>query len=159
MTLHIHAILTHTHNTHRNLVIGGDDITPDSVEEKETHTEYRFTWFTNGYTSTKSGQRLDLRIAFLFEGAELATTFQVSPSPSPPLACGHVLARPAMHEWYFEFLVLVSQVKFYSIVKGNHLTWGTPINRIEVEGKGEFGTGSTGAAAFQTLTPTNVSFF
>lgn len=56
-------------------------------------------------------------------------------------------------------LVRVSQVKFYSIVKGNHLTWGTPINRIEVEGKGEFGTGSTGAAAFQTLTPTNVSFF
>lgn len=58
-----------------------------------------------------------------------------------------------------ECLLLILQVKFYSVVKGTHLTWGTLINRIEVEGKGEFGTGSTGAAAFQTLTPTNVSFY
>ena len=59
-------------------MIGGDDISHDSTEEKENHMEYHYTWFTNGYTSTKSGQRLDLAVVFLFEGAELRTKFQVS---------------------------------------------------------------------------------
>ena len=61
-----------------NLVIGGDDISHDSKEEKESYVEYHYTWFTNGYTTTKSGQRVDLAVVFLFEGAEMRSKFQVS---------------------------------------------------------------------------------
>lgn len=68
---------THTH-THSNLVIGGDDLSPDSSEQKDNQSVYKFTWFTNGYTPSRSGERHDVRFAFLFDGAELASSFQVS---------------------------------------------------------------------------------
>ena len=75
-------ILTHTHthihtHTHRELVIGGDIITPDSSTKNNDSTTYNFTWLTNGFKPTSSGRRNDLRCCFKFEGAELATTLQV----------------------------------------------------------------------------------
>ena len=115
---HLCVSLLHT----RKLVIGSDDISPDSVEEQEDCTNYNFTWFTNGYTATRQGQRHELHFSFLFENAELVANFQV---------------------------------KFYSIQNTSHLTWGTEIHRIEFDGKGQFGSG---AAAFQTITPINITF-
>ena len=91
------------------------------MEEKPEYTNYKFTWFTNGYTETKKGQRHELHFSFLFENAELVTDFQV---------------------------------KFYPI-QHTSVTWGTEINRIELIGKGQFGRG---AAAFQTLSPIDITF-
>lgn len=75
---------THTHPhahihtcTLRKLVIGGDDIVPDKVEQREDCAEYTFTWFTNGYTTTQKGRRHDLKFSFLFDNTELAVSFQV----------------------------------------------------------------------------------
>lgn len=50
------------------------------------------------------------------------------------------------------------QTKFYAVTSGTHLTWGTEVKQIQIEGSGEFGKGSTGGAGFQTFTPTNVTF-
>ena len=66
----------HTH-THRQLVIGGDSVTPDSTKEEGDHTDYEFAWITNGFKPTQSGRRSDLRFAFRFPHAEFSTSFQV----------------------------------------------------------------------------------
>ena len=58
-------------------MLGGDSITPDSSTKNDDATTYNFTWFTNGFRPTSSGKRNDLRCCFKFEGAELATNFQV----------------------------------------------------------------------------------
>ena len=116
---YIHTTLTHTCKL-RKLVIGGDDIVPDKVEQREDCAEYTFTWFTNGYTTTQKGRRHDLKFSFLFDNTELAVSFQV---------------------------------KFYPVQDSTHLTWGTKIQRIELEAKGQ-----AGAVGFQTLSPTKVTF-
>lgn len=105
----------------RKLVIGGDDIVPDKVNQKEEHTEYQFTWLTNGYTETAKGQRHELRFSFMFESVEISTNFQV---------------------------------KFYPVQRATHLTWGTEIHKIEMEGRGQFGA----AAGFHSIAPTKVTF-
>ena len=116
--VYIHA---HTH-THRKLVIGGDNITPDTSKTTGDCNEYTFTWLTNGFAPTATGKRNDLRIAFTFENAELATS---------------------------------QQVKFYPVAKSSHLTWGTEVQKIELEARGQ---PAGGAAGYQNLAPTNVSF-
>ena len=45
------------------------------------------------------------------------------------------------------------QTKFYPVTSASHLTWGTEVKQIQLEGRGEFGGGAT-----QRLTPTNVTF-
>ena len=99
-------------------------MTPDHINKKEEYTEYKFTWFTSGYTTTQTGKRHELRFSFLFEYGELAASFQV---------------------------------KFYPIQSSSHLTWGTEIHRIELEGRGDFGGGG-GATGYASLAPTNISF-
>ena len=123
----IHLIHTHMHthacihaHMYRKLVIGGDDITPDKVEERDDCAEYTFTWFTNGYTTTQKGRRHELKFSFMFDNTELGVNFQV---------------------------------KFYPVQDSTHLTWGTKIQRIELEAKGQ-----AGGVGFQTLSPTNVIF-
>ena len=105
------------------MIIGGDDITPDSKVKKENCVEYKFAWFTNGYAATTNGKRHELHIVFVFDSAKLVTNFQV---------------------------------KFYPITKSSHLTWGTEIHRIELEGRGNLD--GAGAAGFESLVPTNIKF-
>ena len=51
-----------------------------------------------------------------------------------------------------------TQVKFYSIERGNHLTWGSLISKIEIEANGEFAmTASNGV--LELLAPAEVNFF
>ena len=49
------------------------------------------------------------------------------------------------------------QVKFYPIDGAAHLTWGTVIQRIELECRGKPHTGG-GASPFQNLAPTSITF-
>ena len=50
------------------------------------------------------------------------------------------------------------QVKFYSLEKSSHLTWGTEVHRIELEGRGIDGSPQEGATPMQSLAPTKVTF-
>ncbi len=52
-------------------------MTPDSSREQGDHTEYTFSWLTNGFKPTPKGRRNDLRVMFEFPHAEFATSFQV----------------------------------------------------------------------------------
>lgn len=61
----------------RRLGIGGDDIIPDSTKESDSAYEYVFSWITNGFQPTKSGQRNELAFSFKFENAEVTKKFQV----------------------------------------------------------------------------------
>ena len=45
------------------------------------------------------------------------------------------------------------QTKFYPMTSGSHLTWGTEVKQIQLEGRGEIGGEAT-----QRLTPTNITF-
>lgn len=51
------------------------------------------------------------------------------------------------------YTVVLLQTKFYPVTSGNHLTWGTEVKQIQLEGRGEFGGG-----AMQHLAPTNITF-
>ena len=104
-------------------MIGGEDILPDGVDEREDHTTYTLTWLTNGYTSTQKGRRSELKFSFMFDNLELAENFQV---------------------------------KFYPVQSGTHLTWGTTIERIELQARTSRPVKE--AVDFQTLSPTNVTF-
>lgn len=44
--------------SHRKVVMGGDEMVPDSSEEREGKTEYRCTWLTNGYQPTRKSVSL-----------------------------------------------------------------------------------------------------
>ena len=61
----------------RKLVIGGDEITPDSSKEGESSSEYQFSWITNGFQPTKSGKRSELSFSFKFENAQVLNKLQV----------------------------------------------------------------------------------
>ena len=122
LSFHLLPTYTSTH-THRKLIVGGEDIAPDGVDEREDHTTYTLTWLTNGYTSTQKGRRHELRFSFMFDNLELAESFQV---------------------------------KFYPVQSSTHLTWGTTIERIELEARSS--KPLTEAVNFQTLSPTNITF-
>lgn len=62
---------------YRKLVIGGDEMSPDSTKEGDNGCDYVFTWLTSGFQPTKSGQRSELAFIFKFENAEVVNTFQV----------------------------------------------------------------------------------
>ena len=61
----------------RKLIIGGDEMRPDSSKSTDSSCDYTFTWLTSGFQPTKSGQRSDLAFMFKFENAEVVNTFQV----------------------------------------------------------------------------------
>lgn len=50
---------------------------PDSSEDGPSQSTYLLTWFTNGHTPSKSGQRIDLPFVFNFDSIEFITKFQV----------------------------------------------------------------------------------
>jgi len=77
-------------------VVGGDDMTPESSKQERDHTQYIFSWLTNGFRPTGQGKRNDLRMMFRFPHAEFATSFQVKfypPTKASNLTWGTEIKR------------------------------------------------------------------